>query len=170
MPRRRRVNSTGTPPKFPNKPLAVGWSVRHNSPMRWRSWLTWIGLAGLLYLSFRAFAWWGFSLTASGILFWLLLHATRVMKTMESAAQRPMGQVDNAVMLHATLHPGQRLLEVIGLAHSLGQRTPHEDPSQEAFVWQDGHGDQVWAVFAEGRLTQSSLRRAASGEAPQDGA
>lgn len=92
------------------------------------------------------------------------------MKTMESAAQRPMGQVDNAVMLHSQLHPGQRLLEVIGLANSLGQRTPHEDASQEAFVWQDGHGDQVWVVFAEGRLMQSSLRRAASGETPQDGA
>ncbi|MSQ66297.1 MAG: hypothetical protein EXR37_08245 [Limnohabitans sp.] len=89
--------------------------------MNWRTILLPVGLAGLLYLSFRAFSWWGFSLTSSGIIFWVLQHVTRLMKTMESAAERPVGTLDNAVMFHALLHKGQRLLKVIGLARSLGK-------------------------------------------------
>ena len=142
--------------------------MRQNARMNWRNIYLPAGLAGLLYLSFRAFGWWGFSLVSSGIIFWLLQHVTRLMKTMESAAERPMGSLDNAVMFHSQLHRGQRLLKVIGLAASLGQRIPSEDKSTDIFEWRDAGGDSVQCHFLEGRLQQWSLSRANANPAAQD--
>jgi len=128
--------------------------------MNWRKLLVPLGLAGLLYLSFRAFGWWGFSLVSSGIVFWLLQHTHRLMQTMERAADQPMGVVANAVMFHAQLHPGLRLLQVIGLSGSLGQLQSEPRAQPEVFVWHDEAGDQVQCSFAEGRLTEWQLQRA----------
>jgi hypothetical protein len=99
-------------------------------------------------------------LVSSGIIFWLLQHVTRLMKTMESAAERPMGSLDNAVMFHAQLHRGQRLLSVIALARSLGQLQSDQGVQPEIFAWQDGAGDRVECTFQEGRLTHWDLQRA----------
>jgi hypothetical protein len=133
--------------------------MRQNARMNWRNIYLPAGLAGLLYLSFRAFGWWGFSLVSSGIIFWLLQHVTRLMKTMESAAERPIGTLDNAVMFHAALHPGQRLLAVIGLARSFGQLHTESGQQPEIFVWQDPAGDKVHCEFKEGRLVRFTLER-----------
>ena len=135
--------------------------MRQNARMNWRNIYLPAGLAGLLYLSFRAFGWWGFSLVSSGIIFWLLQHVTRLMKTMESAAERPMGSLDNAVMFHAKLHRGQRLLNVIGLARSLGKLQTVKGEQPEIFAWQDEAGDRIECSFQEGRLTDWNLQRAA---------
>jgi len=127
-----------------------------------------LGLAVLLYGSFRAFGWWGFSLVSSGIVFWLLQLSTRLMQTMERAADQPVGSVANAVMFHAQLHDGLRLLKVIGLAASLGQRIPSVDKSTDIFEWRDAGGDSVKCHFHEGRLQQWSLSRANTNPAAQD--
>ena len=127
-----------------------------------------LGLAVLLYGSFRAFGWWGFSLVSSGIVFWLLQLTTRLMQTMERAADQPVGTVANAVMFHAQLHDGLRLLKVIALAASLGQRIPSEDKSTDIFEWRDAGGDSVQCHFLEGRLQQWSLSRANANPAAQD--
>jgi hypothetical protein len=127
-----------------------------------------LGLAVLLYGSFRAFGWWGFSLVSSGIVFWLLQLSTRLMQTMERAANQPVGTVANAVMFHAQLHDGLRLLKVIALAASLGQRIPSEDKSTDIFEWRDAGGDSVQCHFLEGRLQQWSLSRANANPAAQD--
>ena len=127
-----------------------------------------LGLAVLLYGSFRAFGWWGFSLVSSGIVFWLLQLSTRLMQTMERAANQPVGTVANAVMFHAQLHDGLRLLKVIALAASLGQRIPSEDKSTDIFEWRDAGGDSVQCHFHEGRLQQWSLSRASANPAAQD--
>ena len=127
-----------------------------------------LGLAVLLYGSFRAFGWWGFSLVSSGIVFWLLQLSTRLMQTMERAANQPVGTVANAVMFHAQLHDGLRLLKVIALAASLGQRIPSEDKSTDIFEWRDAGGDSVQCHFHEGRLQQWSLSRANANPAAQD--
>jgi len=134
--------------------------MRQNGRMNWRNIFLPAGLAGLLFLSFRAFGWWGFSLVSSGIIFWLLQHVTRLMKTMESAAERPMGSLDNAVMFHAQLHRGQRLLSVIALARSLGQLQSDKGVQPEIFTWQVEAGDRVECTFQEGRLTHWDLQRA----------
>ncbi len=128
--------------------------------MNWRNVCVILGLAALLFGSFRAFGWWGFSLVSSGIVFWLLQLSTRLMRTMENAAEQPMGTVANAVMFHAQLHHGLRLLHVIGLASSLGQRIATEDKSCDVFAWHDAAGDTVQCHFQEGRLTDWQLQRA----------
>lgn len=127
-----------------------------------------MGLAVLLFGSFRALGWWGFSLVASGIVFWLLQLTTRLMQTMERAADQPVGTVANAVMFHAQLHRGLRLLKVIGLAASLGQRIDNEDKTTDMFEWRDASGDCVQCHFQEGRLQQWSLARSNAHPAAQD--
>ena len=126
------------------------------------------GLAVLLYGSFRAFGWWGFSLVSSGIIFWLLQMSTGLMQTMERAADQPVGSVSNAIMFHAQLHNGLRLLKVIGLAASLGQRLPSDDKTMDVFEWRDGANDCVRCHFQEGRLRQWTLVRAADQGVAQD--
>jgi hypothetical protein len=136
--------------------------------MKWRNLAVVLGLAVLLYGSFRAFGWWGFSLVSSGIIFWLLQLSTRLMQTMESAADQPVGSVSNAIMFHAQLHDGLRLLKVIGLAASLGQRLPSDDKTMDIFEWRDSSDDCVQCHFQEGRLRQWTLVRATEPAALQD--
>jgi hypothetical protein len=136
--------------------------------MNWQNIAVVMGLAVLLFGSFRAFGWWGFSLVSSGIVFWLLQLSTRLMQTMERAADQPVGSVTSAVMFHAQLHDGLRLLNVIGLAASLGQRIANEDKKNDIFEWRDAGGDSVRCHFHEGRLQQWSLSRANSDPAAQD--
>ena len=136
--------------------------------MNWRNMAVVLGLAVLLFGSFRALGWWGFSLVASGIVFWLLQLTTRLMQTMERAADQPVGTVANAVMFHAQLHRDLRLLKVIGLAASLGQRIDNEDKTTDIFEWRDASGDSVQCHFLEGRLQQWSLARSIANPAAQD--
>jgi len=121
--------------------------------MNWRNLWIPFALAGLLFLSFRAFGGWGFSLVASGIVFWLLQHTSRLLLSLQRAADQPMGTVPNAVMFHAQLHNGLRLLQVLSLAGSLGRLASPQGQQPEVFVWRDEAGDQVQCNFQEGRLT-----------------
>jgi len=132
--------------------------------MNWRNLWIPFALAGLLFLSFRAFGWWGFSLVASGIVFWLLQHTSRLLFSLERAADQPVGAVPNAVMFHAQLHNGLRLLQVLSLAGSLGRLASPQGQQPEVFVWRDEAGDQVQCNFQEGRLTEWVLRRRAEEE------
>ena len=127
--------------------------------MNWRSLWIPFALAGLLFLSFRAFGWWGFSLVASGIIFWLLQHTSRLLFSLERAADQPVGAVPNAVMFHAQLHNGLRLLQVLSLAGSLGRLDSPQGQQPEVFVWRDEAGDEVQCSFQEGRLMDWVLSR-----------
>lgn len=127
--------------------------------MNWRNLWIPFALAGLLYLSFRAFGWWGFSLVASGIVFWLLQHTSRLLLSLQRAADQPMGAVLNAVMFHAQLHNGLRLLQVLSLAGSLGRLDSPQGQQPEVFVWRDEAGDEVQCSFQEGRLMDWVLSR-----------
>jgi hypothetical protein len=75
-----------------------------------------------------------------------------------------MGTVPNAVMFHAQLHNGLRLLQVLSLAGSLGRLASPQGQQPEVFVWRDEAGDQVQCNFQEGRLTEWVLRRRAEEE------
>ena len=127
--------------------------------MNWRTLWIPFALAGLLFLSFRAFGWWGFSLVASGIIFWLLQHTSRLLFSLERAADQPVGTVPNAVMFHAQLHNGLRLLQVLSLAGSLGRLDSPQGQQPEVFVWRDEAGDEVQCSFQEGRLMDWVLSR-----------
>ena len=116
------------------------------------------GLAALaLAVGYASYGWRGVVLGVSAIVFWLLLQFSRSLRVMRNAAGRPVGSIDNAVMLHAKLRTGMRLLDILPLTHSLGQRVA-DDP--ETFVWTDGGGDRVRVELRNGRCTAFALERA----------
>ncbi|NUP87141.1 MAG: hypothetical protein HUU30_15510, partial [Burkholderiaceae bacterium] len=85
-------------------------------------------------LGWHAYGWRGVALAVSVIVFWLLLQFSRTLRVMRAAGQAPVGHVANAVMLHARLRPGLRLLEILALTRSLGEKLG-DDP--ERYAWRD---------------------------------
>ena len=82
-------------------------------------------------------------------MFWLLLQFSRALRVMRLAAQAPVGQVASAVMLHAALRDGMRLMEVITLTRSLGRKV---GDAPETFAWRDASGAAVVVEFVDGAL------------------
>jgi hypothetical protein len=101
--------------------------------------------------------WRGVVLAVTVVVFWLLLQFSRTLRVLRAAGQRPVGTIDNAVMVAARLRPGLPLLEVIRQTHSLGQRLRQEP---ETWAWVDGGGDRVEVQLASGRVEQVRLLRA----------
>lgn len=101
----------------------------------------------------------GLLLALTVIVFWLLLQFSRAVRVMRLAAGRPVGAIDNAVVLHSKLDKGMRLLQVIMLTRSLGRKLS-DDP--ETFAWTDAAGDQVTVELRNGRVQSWQLRRQAA--------
>lgn len=115
-----------------------------------------VGLALLaLLLGGSLLGWQGVIFAMTGIVFWLLLQISRLMRVMKTAGAAPMGSVANAVMLSAKLHAGMKLVDLITLAGSLGIKQ-----APETFRWQDAGGDAVEVVLRKGRLAEWRLLRA----------
>lgn len=123
-------------------------------------------VAGLAY-GYHAYQWMGFFLVLGGLVMWALLHFTRLVKVLERAANRPMGHVDSAVMLHAKLKAGVNLMHVIALTRSLGEPMSPKDEQPEVFRWRDNSQSVVTCVFQDGRLQKWALERPPAG-APAD--
>ncbi|MBL8343105.1 MAG: hypothetical protein JNL30_16680 [Rubrivivax sp.] len=116
------------------------------------------GLALLaLVAGYVGYGWQGLALTLTVIAFWLLLQFSRSLRVLRDAAGRPVGSVDNVVMLQAKLHAGMRLPQVLRLTRSLG--TPLAPEPDETWAWADEAGDRVELVFVGGRLAHWSLHR-----------
>jgi hypothetical protein len=118
----------------------------------------WVG-AGLALAALVAggvlLGWQGVIFAMTGIVFWLLLQMSRLMRLMKQAGAAPMGSVANAVMLSSKLHTGMKLVDLITLTGSLGVKQ-----APETFRWQDAGGDAVEAVLRKGRLAEWRLIRA----------
>lgn len=99
--------------------------------------------------------WQGAIFATTGIIFWLLLQISRLMRIMKMAGAAPLGSVGNAVMLAAKLHAGMKLVDLIKLAGSLGKKQ-----APETFVWRDAGGDAVEVVLKKGKLAEWRLIRA----------
>jgi hypothetical protein len=113
-----------------------------------------------LVAGYWSYGWRGLVLALTVIAFWLLLQFSRTLRVLRTAAQSPLGHVDNAVMFNARLSAGLRLPEVIAMTRSLGRTAG--DPAEggrEVFVWRDSGGDEVELTFVNGRCTQWFLRR-----------
>jgi hypothetical protein len=105
---------------------------------------------------YASYGWPGVALAVTVVVFWLLLQFTRVMRAMRQAGQAPVGRVPSAVMLNARLNRGMRLLDIIALTHSLGERVA-DDP--ETYAWHDDSGATVQVQLANGRCSQWVLTR-----------
>ena len=108
------------------------------------------------------YGWRGVALAGSGMVFWLLLQISRAMRVMRSASQAPIGTVPSAVMLNARLHAGLRLMDIIGLTRSLGEK---QSDAPETWRWHDGAGDSVQVVMHHGRCTEWALLRSDGADA-----
>lgn len=102
------------------------------------------------------FGWQGVVLALSGVMFWLLMQFTRLMRIMRMANGAPIGHVDSAVMLAAKLREGMRLVELLPLTRSLGQKLC-ADP--ETYGWADAGGVRLELVMENGKLKSWQLIR-----------
>jgi hypothetical protein len=117
------------------------------------------GLAVLaVAVGYASYGWRGVLLALSVVVFWLLLQFSRALRAMRQAAGRPVGQIDNAVMFHARLRPGLKLLDILPMTGSLGRKVA-DDP--ETFVWTDAGGDSVRVELRGGKVVAHALERAA---------
>jgi hypothetical protein len=118
--------------------------------------LGWALAVAAVALGYVQWGWQGALLAVSGIVFWLLLQFTRALRAMRTAGGAPVGQVASAVMLQARLKTGMRLMDIILLTHSLGEKRA-DDP--ETFRWTDASGAAVTVELVRGRCVRWSLVR-----------
>jgi hypothetical protein len=116
---------------------------------------------------YRAYGWAGVALVVTGIVMWMLLHFTRIMKVMQRASERPVGYCDSAVMLNAKLRPGVNLLHVMAMTRAVGELVSPKEQQPEVFRWTDPGGSWVTCEFANGKLVKWELFRPQS--APEQG-
>ncbi|MDR7335417.1 hypothetical protein [Roseateles asaccharophilus] len=106
------------------------------------------------------FGWKGIVFATTGIVFWLLLQMSRLMRLMQKAGAAPMGSVTSAVMLNSQLHEGMKLVELLKLTGSLGQKQ-----TADTYVWRDAGGDAVEVVLKKGKLAEWRLLRVTADDA-----
>jgi hypothetical protein len=127
--------------------------------MQFKKFLIPLGCAVLLVVAHRASGWPGVAAVSGGLMFWLLLHFTRLMAVLKRAATRPIGHVDSAVMLNARLKPGVTLMHVIAMTRALGERVSLEGAEPEVYRWSDNGLSTVEAEFVGGKLVRWKLSR-----------
>jgi uncharacterized protein (DUF58 family) len=126
----------------------------------------WVLAALAIAMGYVQWGWQGALLGVTLAVFWLLLQFSRVMRVMRVAGESPKGQVPNAVMLNARLKPGMRLIEILALTKSLGERMDGDAGAAgvERWRWRDAGGDEVHVTLGNGRCTEWQLVRAAPAE------
>jgi len=113
----------------------------------------------IVAVAWRGYGWPGVALAAGGIVMWMLLHFTRMMKVLQRASNRPVGYCDSAVMLNAKLRPGVNLLHVIAMTRALGEQLSPKEQQPEVYRWTDGTASHVTCEFAAGKLVKWELFR-----------
>jgi hypothetical protein len=119
----------------------------------------WAMGALLIAVSYTKFGWPGVALVVTGIMFWMLLHFTRMMTVLRRAASAPVGYVASAVMLNAKLKTGVNLMHVTAMTKSLGALQTEKDAEPEIYRWTDTGGSHVTGTFVGGKLTEFVLWR-----------
>lgn len=119
---------------------------------------------GVVALAYRGWGWAGVALAATGIVMWMLLHFTRMVKVLQRASDRPIGYCDSAVMLNAKLRPGVNLLHVMAMTRAMGELLSPKDAQPEIYRWTDPGQSFVTCEFANGKLRGWELTRPPQGE------
>ena len=147
--RRRPGRPTRACPTIPPMGATWGWTLALAAVVA--GWMQW--------------GWQGVVMAVTLIVFWLLLQFNRALRVMRQAAGAPVGYVGSAVMVHARMRRGMRLMEVIPITRSLGQVT-EPDPAagagigtREAFTWSDESGAQLRVDLVGGRVVRWTLQR-----------
>ena len=129
--------------------------------------MTWALVAAAFTVGFIVYGWPGLLLALTITVFWMLLQFSRLVRVMRSAASRPVGHVESALMLSTRIGAGLRMVYVVVMTGSLGRRLPHASPgADESWEWSDAGGDALVVDFAGGRSLACSLVRAPE---PADG-
>jgi hypothetical protein len=125
--------------------------------------LGWALAVAAVALGYVQYGWKGVLLALSAVVFWLLMQFTRALRAMRTAGGAPVGHVASAVMLQARLKPRMRLMDVILLTRSLGEKLADEGPGQpETFRWADDSGASVTLRLVGGRVTDWTFTRQAA--------
>ena len=124
-------------------------------------WIGWVLALAVLALGFVQYGWRGALLGLTVVVFWLLLQFNRAVRVMRNAGQAPVGYVESAVMLNAKLKPGMRMLDIVTLTRSLGQRLEGagDAPGAERWRWRDAGGASVEVEMQRGRCRRWTLAR-----------
>jgi len=117
-----------------------------------------VGVA-MVVLAYRSYGWPGVALVAGGVVMWMLLHFTRMMRVLQRAANHPIGWCASAVMLNAQLKPGVNLLHVTAMTRAMGEALSEKDAQPEIFRWTDNGGSHVTCEFQAGKLVKWTLYR-----------
>ena len=125
-----------------------------------------VGGVILVAAAYRGYGWAGVALVAGGIVMWVLLNFTRMMKVLQRAGDRPIGYVDSAVMLNAKLAANMTLLHVVAMTRALGALQSPKDTQPEIFRWTDTTDSYVTCEFAGGKLRKWELTRPQRVEEP----
>ena len=118
-----------------------------------------IGGVLLIALGYYYAGWAGVALSTGALVMWILLHFTRLMRVLQRAAQRPIGYLDSAVMLHVKLKPGMTLMHVIAMTRALGELRSEKDVQPEVYRWTDSTDSWVECTFVGGRLSTHRMHR-----------
>ena len=122
-------------------------------------WIVPLGIAVLCVAAWQAMRWPGVLAVGGGVVMWLLLHVTRLMRVLQRAARQPVGAVASAVMLNARLRAGQSLMHVVALARALGELRTPQQAQPERYRWTDASQSWVECEFRDGRLLRWQLHR-----------
>jgi hypothetical protein len=138
--------------------------------MNFKSIFLWIAGAALIAVGYQKYGLPGVAVVVGGIVFWMLLHFTRMMTVLKRAANTPMGHVASAVMLNAKLKKGVNLLHVMALTRSIGLLQTEKEVQPEIYRWQDSGGSHVTCTFVDGKLQSWELYRPPVQDDPEQAA
>jgi hypothetical protein len=119
----------------------------------------WAAGVVMVAVAYSKLGWGGVALVTGAIVFWMLLHFSRMMTVLKRAANAPIGHVASAVMLNAKLKPGVTLLHVTAMTKSLGLLQSPKDEQPEIYRWTDTAGSHVTCTFVDGKLADYALWR-----------
>ncbi len=118
--------------------------------------LGWALAAIFAFASWQIYAWPGLAMAVSAIVFWLLLQFNHALRVMKNAADSPLAEVPNAVMLHAGLHAGMTMLQTVARTKSIGRKV---EGSDDDWRWNDPGGSSVRMHFEGGKLKSWQIER-----------
>lgn len=107
-------------------------------------------------VGYASYGWPGVALAFTVVVFWLLLQFSRTLRVMRGAAAQPVGRVPSAVMFNTRLKPGLRMLDLLQMTKSLGQRV---SDAPEVWRWTDDGDVAVEITFRNGRVADWVLKR-----------